>query len=94
MSSYICKPPFHPTPHPHPDSPRHCTVFALISLRGPTVECQGPPPGAETGSAAAFIIITSATTEIRYLRLISACTNASQQQSELEGRGEMGDGDD
>lgn len=52
------------------------------------------PPGAVTGSGAAFIIITSATTEICYLRLIRVCTNAPQQQSELEGRGEMGDGDD
>lgn len=34
-----------PTHHPHHHSPRHSTVFALISLRGPTVECQGPPRG-------------------------------------------------
>ncbi|AWP17049.1 Hypothetical protein SMAX5B_017131 [Scophthalmus maximus] len=35
-----------------------------------TVQCRGPLEG-ETGNATAFIIITSATTEICYLKLIN-----------------------
>lgn len=42
----------------------------FISLGG-LFSVEGPPRG-EAGSGAAFIIITSATTEICYLRLIKA----------------------
>lgn len=60
------------------------TVFVFISL-GRLFSIKGPPRGG-TGSGTAFIIITSATTEICYLRLINAAQTHRDVASYRGGR--------
>lgn len=74
-----------------PSQAEYCICVHFIKV---TVQRRGAPPRGETGSAAAFIIITSATTEICYLRLTDAAqTNVVRQVGEEGGEMETIEGD-